>query len=199
MNKFRTLSVAALTTFAMATCVAFADGELAGGPEPIGQSKELGYGHDSDSTNYEYAESEHDAYEDYLEDEREAEREYRNDRYHRRHNDDRWGQPRREIRELKRDAIRACKRAIRYDAQQMGFRDIDFDDDRRVRQIGPYGFHVHFDEVEFEGRRREIERRVDCTVRRGRVRHIEGIPQPRRYRGNNRDDDDWDDDEWDDD
>ena len=29
-----------------------------------------------------------------------------------------------------------------------GFRDIDFDDDRRVRQVGPNGFDIRFEEGE---------------------------------------------------
>jgi hypothetical protein len=91
-----------------------------------------------------------------------------------------WGQSQREVRQLKRDATQACRRAISRQAYNIGFRDVDFDDDRRVNQIGPNGFRVSFDEVEFEGRRREFERRVTCTVRRGQVRHLDGIPQPGR-------------------
>lgn len=105
----------------------------------------------------------------------------RYERHHRGHGyGNEWGQSRKDVRRLKRDATRECRRAIRYEARNIGFRDIDFDDGRRVRQIGPYGFRVSFHEVEFEGRRRDFERRVTCTVRRGQVRHLDGIPQPGR-------------------
>ena len=114
------------------------------------------------------------------------------DRYSRRgYRGNEYGQSRREVRQLRREAKRACRRAIANEAYAIGFRDVDFDDDRRVRQIAPYGFVVRFDEVEFESRRREFERPVSCTVRRGQVRRIDGIPHRghrgrghhRRYRG----------------
>lgn len=91
---------------------------------------------------------------------------------------------------LKRQAIRACRAAIRQEARYRGFRDIDFDDGRYAEQIGPRGFRVTFNEVEFEGFRREYERPVTCIVRGGdQVRDIRGIPKPgkrgqkRRYSG----------------
>ena len=104
-----------------------------------------------------------------------------------RHNVNEWGQPRKMERRMKRRAARACRAAIRDEAYRIGFRDVDFDEGRRVRQIGPRGFRVYFPEVEFEGRRREIERGVSCIVRRGHVRRLHGIPEPgrrhqRRYR-----------------
>ena len=93
----------------------------------------------------------------------------------------------REYRQMKRRAIRACRRAIREEAHYRGFRDIDFDDGRYAEQIGPRGFRVTFNEVEFETRRRDIERPVTCIVRRGdQVRDIRGIPtrgQRHRNRG----------------
>ena len=85
---------------------------------------------------------------------------------------------------------RACRRAIRNEASYIGFRDVDFDHGRRARQIGPRGFEVTFNEVEFEGRRRDFERPVTCIVRRGdNVKRIFGIPEPgrrhnRQYRNN---------------
>ncbi|MEM9179527.1 MAG: hypothetical protein AAGA89_07440 [Pseudomonadota bacterium] len=86
-------------------------------------------------------------------------------------------------RQAKRQAIRACRQAIRRKADYLGFRDVDFDDGRYAEQIGPRGFRVTFNEVEFETRRRDIERPVTCIVRRGdQVREIHGIPQ----RGHNR-------------
>ena len=88
-----------------------------------------------------------------------------------------WGQTRQQVRQLKRQAAQQCRRAIKGEAYNVGFRDVDFDDGRRVRQFGPGGFRVTFNEVEFETRRRDIERVVTCTVRRGQVRRIEGIPQ----------------------
>lgn len=89
-------------------------------------------------------------------------------------------------RQLKRQAIRACRRAIRNEAHYLGFHDVDFDDGRYAEQIGPRGFRVTFNEVEFETRRRDIERPVTCIVRRGdQVREIYGIPQ-RGHRGHKR-------------
>ena len=93
---------------------------------------------------------------------------------------------RQSYRQMKRRAIRACRRAIRDEAHYLGFRDVDFDDGRYAEQIGPRGFRVTFNEVEFETRRRDIERPVTCIVRRGdQVRQLYGIPQ-RGKRGNNR-------------
>jgi len=93
---------------------------------------------------------------------------------------------RQNYRQMKRRAIRACRRAIRNEAHYLGFRDVDFDDGRYAEQIGPRGFRVTFNEVEFETRRRDIERPVTCIVRRGdQVRQIYGIPQ-RGQRGHNR-------------
>jgi len=92
-------------------------------------------------------------------------------------------------RQAKRQAIRACRRAIRNEAYNLGFRDIDFDDGRYAEQIGPRGYRVTFNEVEFESRRRDIERSVTCIVRRGdQVREIYGIPQrgQRHARGQRR-------------
>lgn len=88
---------------------------------------------------------------------------------------------RQDYRQAKRRAIRACRRAIRDEAHYRGFHDVDFDDGRYAEQIGPRGFRVTFNEVEFETRRREFERPVTCIVRRGdQVRDIWGIPEPRR-------------------
>lgn len=84
------------------------------------------------------------------------------------------------LKEAKRRAIRSCRRAVRDQAHYAGFREVDFDSRGRAYQIGPRGFEVTFREVEFEGRRRDFERRVSCIVRRGEVRQIDGIPQPRR-------------------
>ena len=104
------------------------------------------------------------------------------------HNDYyRHGDYRRANRQARRTAIRACRRAIRDEAHYRGFHDVDFDDGRYVDQIGPRGFRVTFNEVEFETRRREIERPVTCIVRRGDiVKHLEGIPTPRRHGYHNR-------------
>ena len=123
-----------------------------------------------------------------------------NNRYQRDHRDNRdyrrgyhlnqWGQTEREARRLRRDAVQSCRRAVAHNAYRIGYRDVDFDDDRRVRQIGPYGFRVRLDDVEFEGRRRDRERDVTCTIRRGHVVDIEGIPAPgqraHRRRGGHR-------------
>jgi len=95
-----------------------------------------------------------------------------------------WGQSQRDVSGLRRDALQACRRAVAKQAYRIGYRDVDFDDDRRVRQTGPYGFRVRLDDVEFEGRRRDRESDVTCTIRRGNVVDIEGIPAPghRGYR-----------------
>ncbi|MEL6258751.1 MAG: hypothetical protein AAFQ67_06825 [Pseudomonadota bacterium] len=85
------------------------------------------------------------------------------------------------LKELRRNAARQCRRAIRREARYIGFRDVDFDG-RRIKQIGPRGFAVTFD-TEFEGRRREFDRYVTCVVRRGEVRRIEGVPRPGRRHG----------------
>ncbi len=91
-----------------------------------------------------------------------------------------YGQTDREVRQLSRDAVQACRQAVRYEARQLGYREVDIDDDQRVRQIGPRGFFVTLDEVEFEGRRRDVETRVSCEIRRGSVVSVEGIPRPHK-------------------
>jgi len=93
-----------------------------------------------------------------------------------------WGQSDREVRDLTRDAVQTCRQAVRQEARYLGYRDIDIDEDRRVRQVGPRGFFVTFDEVEFEGRRRDREARVTCEIRRGDVVSLEGLPRPARGR-----------------
>lgn len=105
-------------------------------------------------------------------------RDYRDRRYGPRLNE--FGQTPRQERRLRRDAIQMCRRATAHQAYNIGFHEVDFDNDRRVRQLGPRGFRVRLKDVEFEGRRRDIERDVVCTVRRGRVVNVEGVPQPRR-------------------
>jgi hypothetical protein len=86
----------------------------------------------------------------------------------------------RRVKADRQQAARLCRAAIRKEAYNIGFRDVDFDD-RHIRQIGPRGFLVTF-ETEFEGRRREFERDVRCEVRRGRIVALDGVPQP-RHRG----------------
>ena len=114
-----------------------------------------------------------------------------NDSYRYRGLDDRrgynhWGQSEREVRELTRDAVQACRQAVRYEARQLGFRDVEFDDDRYVRQIGPFGFQVTLEEVEFEDRKRDRETSVFCEVRRGEVIALDGIPRPHKGKGYSR-------------
>lgn len=109
----------------------------------------------------------------------------RNDRYarsdHRNDRMNRWGQSEREVRSLRRDAVQACRREVVRQAYRIGYREVDFDDDRRVGQIGPYGFRVLLDDVEFEGRRRDRESDVTCTVQRGHVVEIYGLPAPGKH------------------
>lgn len=90
-----------------------------------------------------------------------------------------WGQTERQVSQLRRDAVQACRSAIRTEARRAGFRDVDFDDDLWARQLGPNGFQVTFNEVEFETKRRDIETRVSCDVRHGRVSTVSGIPHNR--------------------
>lgn len=93
-----------------------------------------------------------------------------------------WGQTDRQVAELRRDAVQACRSAIRAEGRRAGFREIDFDKDHWARQAGPRSFFVTFQEVEFETGRRDIETRVDCDVRNGRVTQVSGIPHNRDYR-----------------
>ena len=79
---------------------------------------------------------------------------------------------------LRKDAIQACRRAVKYEARNRGFRRAYFEGVERVRQIGPRGFLVRA-EFEFEGRRRDFDRDVTCEVRRGRVVDINNLPRPR--------------------
>ena len=92
-----------------------------------------------------------------------------------------YGQTEWEVRELSRDAVKACRQAVRYETRQLGYRNVEIDDDLYVGQIGPRGFFVTLDEVRFEGRRRDVETRVSCEIRRSSVISVEGIPYP--YRG----------------
>lgn len=94
------------------------------------------------------------------------------------YNNDRYGQRPWETRQLRREAVRMCAAAIQRQGYRAGFRDVDIDNDLRVNQIGPKGFRVLFDDVEFEGRRREFYRDVNCTVRQGRIANISGLPTP---------------------
>lgn len=89
-----------------------------------------------------------------------------------------WGQSEREANALRREAVQACAQAVRYESRALGYHDVDIDDDRRTRQVSRQGFVVHFDEVEFEGRRRDAETWITCEVRQGRVTAIDGLPRP---------------------
>ncbi|ABI76762.1 hypothetical protein HNE_1006 [Hyphomonas neptunium ATCC 15444] len=93
-----------------------------------------------------------------------------------------WGQTERQVNQLTRDAVQACRAAIRTEGRRAGFHEVDIDNDHWARQLGPNGFHVTFNEVEFENRRRDIETRVSCEVRQGRLASVSGIPQNRDFR-----------------
>lgn len=95
-----------------------------------------------------------------------------------------WGQTDWEVRELRRDAEQVCRRAIRQEARYLGYSDVDFDDDLRIRQVGARGFFVTFHEVEFESRKRDVETRISCEIRRGDVVAIDGLPRPVKGKGN---------------
>jgi hypothetical protein len=88
-----------------------------------------------------------------------------------------YGQTDREVRELSRDAVKACRRAVCYEARQLGYRNVEIDDDVYIRQVGPRGFFVTLGEGDFEGRRRDMETRV------GSVITVEGIPHPSKSKG----------------
>ena len=91
----------------------------------------------------------------------------------------------RNTRQLRRNAIEACRQAVKYESRDFGFRRVYLDDVERVRQIGPNGFLVRA-EFEFEGPRRDFERDVTCEVRRGRVVDIDNLPRRiASRRGNN--------------
>lgn len=75
---------------------------------------------------------------------------------------------------------RACRAAIRREADYIGFHEVDFDSRGRIEQTGPRRFRVWFGEVEFEGRRREVERGSGCEIVRGDVVFVSGVPRPRR-------------------
>lgn len=94
-----------------------------------------------------------------------------------------YGQTDWEVRELSRDAVKGGRQAVRYEARQLGYRDVEIDDDLYVRQTGPRGFFVTLGEVEFEGRRRDVETRVSCEIRRGSVISVEGVPYPYKGKG----------------
>ena len=79
---------------------------------------------------------------------------------------------------MSREAIQACRAGIKYEARRAGYRDVDFDSRAWAQPFGRNGYTIRFREVEFEGRRREFERSVTCTVRDGRVTWIDGMPQP---------------------
>ncbi len=89
-------------------------------------------------------------------------------------------------RDLARDLRSACRAAIRREASHAGFRDVDFDSRGRIEQSGRHRFMVWFGEVEFEGPRREFERRSGCEIVRGRVVFVEGVPQPGWHHGSKR-------------
>ncbi|WP_291203400.1 hypothetical protein [Hyphomonas sp.] len=89
-----------------------------------------------------------------------------------------WGQTEREANALRREAVQACAQAVRYESRLLGYYDVDIDDDRRTEQVSRQGFVVHFDDVEFEGRRHNVETWVTCEVRKGRVTEIDGLPRP---------------------
>ena len=111
-------------------------------------------------------------------------RQHRNQSYRRGHRNDRgyglnrWGQDHYEVRQLERRATRACRRAIRQEANYVGFRRAETGRRVHAQQIGPRGFEVRFNRVQFEGRRRDFNRAVTCTVRGGNdVKRLDGIPR----------------------
>lgn len=84
------------------------------------------------------------------------------------------------MREIVRDAVRSCRRAVRIEADRKGILDVDFED-VDIRRVAPRVAEVRF-EAEFEGRRVELERNVTCTYTRGHVVDVRGVPTPPLYR-----------------
>ncbi len=178
MKPIMTLRVAAVAMAASALFAAPAmadkgnrgsNAELAGGP--------YGYGQKANEHCKGDARRQYERHSRYGDDRRASRQDY-HDR-DMRYSHDRYGPS--ERRERIR-AVRQCRSAIADKAWRVGFRDVDFDDDRRVHRVGPAGFNVRFDEVEFEGRRRVIERSVTCTIRRGQVVDIDwSDPYGSRY------------------
>lgn len=80
---------------------------------------------------------------------------------------------------MSREAIRACRAGIMHEARRLRYRDVNFDSRAWAQPFGRTGYTIRFREVEFEGRRRDFDRSVSCTVRHGHVTDIQGIP----YRG----------------
>lgn len=91
-----------------------------------------------------------------------------------------YGQSPWEVRQLRQDAMQRCAGAIQRQGYRAGFRDVDIDDDLRVRQTGYRDFVIRFDDVEFEGRRRDRESDVTCVVRDYTVVSLSGLPQAGR-------------------
>ncbi len=83
---------------------------------------------------------------------------------------------------LGKKALEECRCEVEEAAYKIGFRDVDFEG-FKIEQIGPFGFHIVY-AAEFEGRRRDFDSYVSCTVRKGKVVDIDGIPRPgRRHKG----------------
>ena len=101
----------------------------------------------------------------------------RNTRYGRHGYQDRY-----HTRRLTREAVELCKCAVEEEGYRQGFRSVHLDDVENIRQIGPRGFVIRA-EFEFDGRRRDFERDVTCTIRRGRVVDIDNLPRTRGRRG----------------
>lgn len=75
------------------------------------------------------------------------------------------------------EAIQACRIGIQREARRIGYRDVDFDSRAWAQPIGRGDYSVRFREVEFEGRRHDVERSVSCIVRNGYVTDIDGLPR----------------------
>ena len=79
--------------------------------------------------------------------------------------------------QLRREAVRLCAQAVRARSYRNGFRHVELEDVERIQQFGPAGFTVRA-EFEFEGYRRDFDKDVTCTVRRGSVVDIYDLPRP---------------------
>ena len=90
-----------------------------------------------------------------------------------------WGQSRRQIRRLKRNAIDSCAYQVRADARYLGYQRTRVVD-AKARQIGKRRFRVKTQVRLFDGYRVRYDT-VSCVVRRGNVIRADGL-QPIRFK-----------------
>ncbi|MDJ0920591.1 MAG: hypothetical protein QNI84_05645 [Henriciella sp.] len=103
---------------------------------------------------------------------------------HRGYQVNQFGQTKREVRSLRREAFQTCAAKVARKGYRAGAYDVDVHrSDSRVRQIAPYGFVVRMKDVHADTPRGYVSADVTCKVRRGRVVDLDGMPHyaPRGY------------------